>query len=158
MRDHHSPTISGTKFVSWRTTGFAVTAGAIRTAPPLAGQVSMSIPNTRLRRCARGIATRVIPASAIGKSEPGEPGCSSARFWSQSEAIQGSQSIRFPSLVGKLCWFRDRGDLTFLPCSSSHRIADPRSSLSSSTPPESGPHFASSFRPETTLSTSLRKC
>jgi hypothetical protein len=37
-----------------------------RTAPPQAGQVSISIPNTRFSPCAQILVVRVIGASAIG--------------------------------------------------------------------------------------------
>jgi len=38
----------------------------IRTAPPQAAQVSMSMPNTRLRRCAQVIAARRSAGSGEG--------------------------------------------------------------------------------------------
>jgi hypothetical protein len=41
----------------------------IRTAPPQAGQVSMSMPKTRFRRCAQVIAARRSAGVSIGTSE-----------------------------------------------------------------------------------------
>lgn len=53
----------------------------IRIAPPQAGQVPMSIPNTRLRRCAQVIVARVIGTSVIGEFLCGEWCDPAVRLW-----------------------------------------------------------------------------
>ena len=56
------------------TSGSSIQA-VFRTAPPQTGQVSMSIPQSRLSHCANVIAMRQIQTSAIGERS------SSARLW-----------------------------------------------------------------------------
>jgi hypothetical protein len=53
----------------------------IRTAPPQAGQVSMSMPKTRFRRCAQVVAARRIRTSPIGECQNAECSGSTARNW-----------------------------------------------------------------------------
>ena len=69
----------GSPALAWRRVRiFSITSGSslqamTRTAPPQAGQVSMSIPTTRLRRCAQVIAAP--PAAAVGSAGSAVPAC-----------------------------------------------------------------------------------
>jgi hypothetical protein len=73
----------------------------IRTAPPQAAQVSMSIPNTRFKRCAQVIAAR--RSASVGSSGSAVLAC-----WPPRPRLAGVTRARYLLLGAKTPWNRVR--------------------------------------------------
>jgi hypothetical protein len=78
----------------------------IRTAPPQAGQISISMPNTYLKRCVRVIATRGIRTSAFGECHSADSWSSCARSWPATAIVRHSEPTFLATSAFWVCKWR----------------------------------------------------